>query len=127
MSYTIKPSEDGKYIILKHWGEIDRELTTQRNLEAHALGAKLGITRHLVDLTEAKHVDTVTQTYEFAYKDMRSLPGINKTARVAVLVSPDEHSHDFVATVASNAGQNVTLFRDREAAIQHLLKDYERT
>ena len=44
MSYSVKPSEDGKYIILKHWGEINRELTTQRNLEAHALGAELGIT-----------------------------------------------------------------------------------
>jgi len=124
MSYSIKPSENGKYIILKHWGEIDRELTTQRNLEAHALGAKLGITRHLVDLTEARHVDTVMNTYEFAYEDMQFLPGINKNARVAVLVSPDDHSHDFVETVTRNAGQNVTLFRDREAAIQHLLKDY---
>jgi hypothetical protein len=78
MSYFTKPSDDGNYIILKHWGEINRELTTKRNLEAHALGAELGITRHLVDLTEAKHVDTVTHTYEFAYKDMRFLPGIKK-------------------------------------------------
>lgn len=124
MLYSIKPSDEGKYIILKHLGEINRELTTQRNLEAHALGAKLGISRHLVDLTEAKHVDTVMHTYEFAYKDMQLLPGINKNARVAVLVSPDDHSHDFVETVTRNAGQNVTLFRDREAAIQHLLKDY---
>jgi hypothetical protein len=122
MSYSIKPSEDGNYIILKHWGEIDRKLTTQRNLEAHALGAKLGIKRHLVDLTEARHVDTVMNTYDFAYKDMQFLPGIDKKARVAVLVSPDDHSHDFVATVAINAGQNVKLFRDREAAIQHLLR-----
>lgn len=124
MSYSIKPSEDGKYIILKHWGNINRELATQRNLEAHALGAKLGIARHLVDLTEAQHVDTVMNTYEFAYEDMQFLPGINKNARVAILVSSDDHSHDFVETVTRNAGQNVTLFRDREAAIQHLLKDF---
>ena len=123
MSYTIRPSEDGHYIILKHCGEINSEMTTQRNLEAHALAAKLGITRHLVDLVDAKHVDTVANTYKFAYEDMRFLPGINKNARVAVLVNPDDHSHDFVETVTRNAGQNVTLFRDREAAIQHLLKD----
>ena len=76
-----------------------------------------------MDLTEAKHVDTVTNTYKFAYEDMQFLPGINKNVRVAVLVSPDDHSHDFVETVARNAGQNVTLFREREAAIQYLLKD----
>jgi hypothetical protein len=122
-SYTIKPSEDGAYIILKHWGEINSEMTTQRNLEAHALAAELGITRHLVDVTEARHVDTTLNTYNFAYEDMRTLPGINKNARVAVLVSPDDHSHDFVATVAWNAGQDVTLFTDREAAIQHLLAE----
>jgi CBS-domain-containing membrane protein len=123
MSYTIKVSADGKYIILKHWGVINSEVTTQRNLEAHALGAKLGISRHLVDVTEATHVDSATNTYKFAYDNMRTLPGINKKARVAVLVSPDDHSHDFVETVTRNAGQNVTLFRDREAAIKHLLAD----
>jgi len=117
----IKVSDDGKYVILKHWGEINSEITTQRNLEAHALGMKLGITRHLVDVTEATHVDSATNTYKFAYEDMRLLPGINKKARVAVLVSPDDHSHDFVETVTRNAGQNVTLFRNREAAIKHLL------
>lgn len=121
MSYMIKVSDDGKYVILKHWGEINSEITTQRNLEAHALGMKLGITRHLVDVTEATHVDSATNTYKFAYEDMRLLPGINKKARVAVLVSPDDHSHDFVETVTRNAGQNVTLFRNREAAIKHLL------
>jgi CBS-domain-containing membrane protein len=123
MSYTIKVSADGKYIILKHWGDINSEITTQRNLEAHALGAKLGISRHLVDVTEATHVDSATNTYKFAYDNMRTLPGINKKARVAVLVSPDDHSHDFVETVTRNAGQNVTLFRDRKAAIKHLLAD----
>jgi uncharacterized cupredoxin-like copper-binding protein len=122
MSYTITPSEEGKYIILKHYGEINSELAMERNLEAHALAAKLGITRHLVDVTEAKNVDSVTKTYKFAYEDMTMPPGINKFACVAVLVSPEDHSHDFVETATQNAGQNVTLFRDRESAIKHLLK-----
>lgn len=121
MSYTIKPSDDGKYIILKHWGEITSELAMQRNLEAHALGVELGLTRYLVDVTEAKNVDSVTKTYKFAYEDMRVPPGINRNARVAMLVSPNDHSHDFVETVTRNAGLDVTLFRNREAAIKHLL------
>jgi hypothetical protein len=118
----ITPSEDGKYIILKHYGEINSELAMKRNLEAHALGAKLGITRHLVDVTEARNVDSPMNTYKFAYEDMRIPPGINLNASVAVLVSPEDHSHDFVETVTRNAGQNVTLFRDRESAIKYLLK-----
>jgi hypothetical protein len=42
--------------------------------------------------------------------------------RVAVLVRPEDHSHDFAETVTKNAGQDITIFRDREAAINHLLK-----
>ena len=122
MSYSITPSEDGKYIILKHWGEINSELAMKRNLEAHALGAKLGISRHLVDVTEARNVDSATKTYKFAYEDMKDPSGIDKKARIAVLVSPEDHSHDFVETVTRNAGQDVTLFRDRELAIRHLLE-----
>ena len=123
MSYTIKPSEDRQYIVLKHWGEINGELAMKRILETRRLGAKLGITRHFVDLTEAMNVDSVTKTYKYAYKDMKTPPGINQNVRVAMLVNPEDHSHDFVETVLRNSGQNVTLFRDRELAIQHLLKE----
>ena len=122
MSYEIYLSEDGKYIVAKHWGKLTSELVMERTQEAHELGEKLGITRHLMDVTEAVNVDSVSKTYKFAYIDLRALPGINLNVRVAVLVSPEDRSHDFVETVTRNAGQDVTLFRDRELAIKHLLK-----
>lgn len=122
MKYSITVSEDGRYIIAKHWGEITGETVIQRTREAHALGEKLGINRHLMDVTEARHVDSITTTFEFAHHKIGRSQGINMAVRVAVLVSPDDHSHDFVETVTRNAGQNVTLFRDREAAIRHLLE-----
>ena len=43
-------------------------------------------------------------------------------ARVALLVSPGDHSHDFVETAARNAYLDVTLFRDKDAAVRHLLQ-----
>jgi hypothetical protein len=123
MSYEIHLSEDGKYIVATHRGELTHESVINGTLEAHALGRKLGITRHLMDVTEARNVDSVTTTYEFAHKEVRETPGIDKTVRVAVLVSPDDHTHDFSETVTRNAGQDVTIFRDRDAAIRHLLSD----
>jgi hypothetical protein len=123
MSYTIYPSENRRYIVLKHWGEMNSEFGTTRVLEAHKLGAEIGITRYLVDLTEAINIDPVSKSYKYAYEDMSTPSGINRNARVAMLVSPDDHSHDFVETVLRNAGHNVTLFRDRELAIKHLLKE----
>lgn len=72
-------------------------------------------------MTESRNVDTISRIYEFAYEDMKTPEGIDKNARVALLVSPEDHSHDFVETVARNTGMDVTLFRDREAAINHLI------
>ena len=92
MSYTIFPSEDRKYIVLQHWGEINGEIAMVRTQEAHRLGAELGITQYLVDLTEARNVDSIARSYKFAYKDAKSSPKIEQNMRVAMLVSPEDHS-----------------------------------
>ena len=121
MSYTISPSEDGKYIVLKYFGDVSRKLSIERVIEAHALGEKLGINSYLVDLTEARNIDSIPDLYTYAYEDTKIASGFNLNARVALLADPDDHSHDFVETVLRNAGHNVVLFRDRESAIKHLL------
>ena len=123
MSYTLSPSEDQQYIILKHQGTINGQLAMQRVREAHILGDRLGITRYLVDLTEVQNEDTITDSYRYAYEDMQTPLEVNPKARVAMLVGVEDHSHDFVETVLRNAGHNVTLFRERELAIQHLLHE----
>ena len=123
MSYRVWPSDDGKYIILEVQGDIDRSAAMEFNLAAHTLGRKLGIDRILLDMTASRNVESVTSAYKFAYEDMSDPPGIDRNARVAVLVSPEDHSHDFLMTVVRNSGLNATLFHDRQAAIEHLLKD----
>lgn len=123
MSYTITPSDDGKYIFLKITANIDRQLAMQYILESHKMGQELGIDRYLMDATESRNVESSIQNYEFAYKDMHNTPAIDKSARVAALVSPGDHSHDFIETVTKNSGLDLTLFTDREEAIRHLLQD----
>ena len=122
MDYTIAPSEDGKYIVITVRGEINGESATKITLEAHALGRELGIERFLEDLTECRNLETDTHNYTFARKDLLRQKGLNYTARVALLVSPDDRSHDFVAMVTRNSGLDVRLFTDREQAVQHLLE-----
>jgi len=119
MSYTISKSENVKFIILKATGNYNRKLALNHNLEAHALGKKLEINRYLVDMTECKNVESPTEKYKFAYEDMKT-DGIDRTARVALLVTPGDHSHDFIETVSRNAGLDVTLFTNRELAEKHL-------
>lgn len=120
MEYSIKPSEDGNYIILKIVGEFDGQSVMACIVESHALGIEIDIHRYLVDVTQGRNVDSVLGNYNFAYVDMKQTEGIDPMARVAGLVSPGDHSHDFVATVSGNAGMHLELFTEREQALKYL-------
>jgi len=123
MSLTLIPNESDKYITMKIIGEINRKIALEYDLEAHALGDKLGINRYLMDLTECKNTETVIDNYSFAYEDVREKK-LDKASIVVLLVAPDDHSHDFIETVSKNAGLNVTLFRDRAEA-ERYIKNYK--
>ncbi len=120
MSYKITPADNGKYITIKMVGDMTRDVANQHVLEAHALGAELGIRCYLVDVTESRNTESVLDNYKFAHADVRSIPGMDRRACVAVLVAPGDHSHDFYETLARNAGIDSTLFRDRDEAVAHL-------
>lgn len=120
---SIAPSADRKYIILRIVGDYTRQRAISHTVEAHALGRQLGIKRYLVDMTESRNTESVLANYEFARQEIWDVPEIDKTALVAIVVSPSDHSHDFVETVARNAGLLVTIFRDRTLAEKHLSAD----
>lgn len=122
MSYTLAPSKDGKYIIMKVTGDIDSNTAMANNIEAHSLGKKLGINRYLVDFTKSRNVEPIADSYKFAYEDMKT-PLIDKSARVAVIIDPKDHSHDFIETVLQNSGHSIKLFTDKKLAKKYLLKD----
>lgn len=120
MGSRISLSEDLSYIILEVTGEINRQNAMQYNLEAHKLGKERGIRKYLVDLTNARNTETVLNNYQFAYGDMKHTEGIDVSAIVAAVVDPDDHSHDFIETTFKNSGLNLTLFRDKQKAIDYL-------
>lgn len=121
MDYSIDLSDDQSYIQLTITGELNRKKAVNINLKAHALGKKHNIDRYLVDVRNARNTDSIMQSYEFAYSDMQNTDGIDKSATVAAIVDPDDHSHDFLETVAKNAGIDINLFTDERKAIEHLV------
>lgn len=123
MPYTIRVLKDRPFIILKVMGPITRESTMKNNLTAYALGRDLRINRYLVDLTEARNVKPVLANYQFACRDRQMPERVDPPARVALLVSPNDHPHDVIDTEPRAAGPNVTLFTDLELAIRHLTDD----
>jgi hypothetical protein len=123
---SITISEDEKYIIIVGKGEIgsgDPTVLMQPLIEAHELAMKLGIRNILVDVTEARNALKVIDNYNIVYKMITQEPSVDRSARVALLVAPDDHSHDFTETLARNAGFNLTLYRDRAQALESLSKD----
>ncbi len=112
-------SIDKQYIYAKFTGPVDVPSMLECILVSHQLARQAGITRHLIDLTEARNYLSTLDNYQFAYRDMNH-PDIDRRGRVAVLVSPNDHSHDFFETLLRNSGRDVTLFTSRADAERHL-------
>lgn len=119
MKYHTSLSADNCYVYTKITGPVDAASMLESVLAAHRLARQAGVNRHLMDLTEARNHLSTLENYHFAYNDMNH-PDIDRLARVAMLVSPDDHSHDFLETLSRNSGRDVTLFTSREEAERHL-------
>jgi hypothetical protein len=122
MEYEIAPSADGEFMVIKIKGSITGAAMIKIIQEAHVQGQQAQVSRYLCDVVDARNAESVIGNYSFAYTKIRETPGINTTARVALLVAADDHSHDFVESLMKNSGQNVRLFRDRVQAEAHLRK-----
>jgi hypothetical protein len=120
MPHTIRISDDSAYVILEQSGKVTRKHQLQCNIEAHKVGKEYQIRKYLVNLIQARNVESNIENYQFTYEDIRSADEFDRTAVVALLVDPDDHSHDFFETLAQNSGLNVTLFRDKAKAIEFL-------
>ena len=119
MSYTITTSSDHRHVILKVTGYFGRQQALKYHLEAHQVGAEQGIERFLLDLTEGRNTDTVLRNYTFVSQDMKT-PGINLNARIAILVNPHDHSHDYLESFMRTAGIDAALFYEYDLAVAFL-------
>lgn len=122
MNYTVGISESGKFIHLRVEGEVSVELARKWAAEMHEMSLASGVHRFLSDVRGARNVSSILENYMFAYKDAPEL-SLDRNARVAILTSPDDQSHDFVEVTLQNAGYNVKLFRDESSAVQWLEED----
>lgn len=116
MNYTITTSENGKYLICRVIGEITLDVAREFTKELNRLSRTLNIKRFLNDVRDATNALSTLQNYDFAYKDMAEM-NLQREACSAILVGPADKTHDFVEMVTKNAGYNVRIFHDEEAAI----------
>lgn len=104
----------GQYLVCRVTGEItaddSRQMVEQIEKFAHETGAKT----RLVDVRNARNIASITGNYDLAYKDLEKLAA--RATKAAVLVSPDDNSHDFVMNAIQNSGFNCRKFTDKAAA-----------
>ena len=122
MSYTITASQNNEYIIVKATTNMYRKLAAEIAEQAMLMGKKLEISRYLIDLTASRNLESILGSYQSAYEDLAELSWRKILTRVALLVDPQDNSHDFNEIVLNNIGIRATLFRDSDQAVQYLLK-----
>ena len=111
---TIAPSR--KYLVCRVFVPITAEVARQIVVETEKLAQESGIKSRLIDVRNIRNISSVSGNYDLAYKDLDKLH-MARDSRVAVLVSPDDSSHDFALPAGRNAGFNVHKFTDRAVAI----------
>ncbi len=121
MHYTVKPSDDGKYVVVTVTGEVTTETAREYSSVATEKAEEWGLRNFLFDLRNAVNTQSTLTNYEYAYEEMPKQQ-LSTTARCALLVAPEDHSHDFIELVSRNAGYNVRLFRNAEQAAAWIRK-----
>jgi len=120
MEYELKVSNGGNYLIVTHKGNVTGEIALKAVLESHTLAREHGILCILVDAIEARYFESKMEKYYATVYERFKNQQIDRRTCVALLVDPDDYSHDSMETLMRIIGHNVTLFRNREKAIKHL-------
>lgn len=122
MNYKTFLSKNGDYVICEVTGLITRENSHEFTEASNRFLSVANVKRLLTDVRNATNELSVSQNYKYAYKDMEDL-NLRRDIRSAILTSKGDRSHDFIETVAQNAGYNVRIFSDEETAISWLSED----
>jgi hypothetical protein len=117
LNYSIEISSNGKYYRITGIVDVTVEIGREWMLDLVALSKESGIKAYLFDLRNVKNVSNLVDNYGFSYKDISKLK-VDRIAPHAILVDPDDDSHNFIETTMLNAGYNARIFFDESDAIK---------
>ena len=120
MPYNLSISDDNTMIIIKVDGNVNSNMALEYSMNAYLLAKDKGILCFLIDLTNARNQQTIAENYDFMNLDLDESGFVDRRAKIAMLVSPEDHSHDFVEKIARIMGHNILLCRKMDDAITFL-------
>ncbi len=121
MDYTIGLTEDGKVVRTVVHVPITPELQVRFSEASIELCKEHGCWRILSDVRNVANVSGAVDQFLLANEDVPTV-GLERQARIAILVSENDHSHDFIETVLRNSGADCKIFTDEETARAWLLR-----
>lgn len=119
MDYEISTPADTNYVYIRVYHTITSDLERSFADEAIKTAKASQRMHYYCDVTGVKNVTDPSDMYKLAYEDLAAM-GLDRRSRIAILVSPDDHSHDFIETVFVNAGYLCLLFHEEEHALAWL-------
>ncbi|MEJ2656991.1 MAG: hypothetical protein P8012_07305 [Desulfobacterales bacterium] len=122
MNYTIKLSENQRFLEVKATGQINIDIIRQWSKDIEKKSRAMDIRKFLFDVRSARNVSIAAENYFFAHRDSIEL-NLQRNVRSAILVSETDRSHDFTETTLRNAGYNVRIFTDKSSAVKWLEED----
>jgi hypothetical protein len=125
MAIEITLAESGNYQIVRVSESVSAEIARELAVRTEAFMAQTGVQNRLFDLRGTENVAAVSQNYDLAYKDLDEM-GIDRGIKSAILVDPEDESHDFAVLVLRNAGFNARKFVDEPTAVAWLEDDRPR-
>jgi hypothetical protein len=119
MEFEVSQSEDRPYLIVTAFEALTADIQRRMMQAVAERMAEQGIKAVLVDVSSVRNVATVHENFNFANYEANQLD-FPRHSRVAILVDPDDHSHNFIETVFQNAGYSCRIFQDEDSAIEWL-------
>ena len=111
MDYEISVSEAEELVHIKVYETVTSDIEHAFVTAAIYTATEHDLLHFLFDVSRVRNVATPVDHYCVANQQLTPTP-LDHRARIAILRSPEDDSHDFVQTVLLNAGYICELFHD---------------
>lgn len=117
--YELNVTEGRPWIYARVYDPVTKALVLDLLKEIVRESAKSGVSGLLIDVRGAPSLKTTVEDYDIAYYRLQEL-GFKPHLKSAIVVDPEDKTHDFFETCTMNAGYNLRIFSDPDLAGQWL-------
>jgi hypothetical protein len=116
MNATVSVSADGRYGIAVVETDFGGAGAAELSRRVIAFAMERSLPCCLIDVRKARFLGSAFDHYDFANHDLADIKDADRLP-VAVLVAEGDNSHEFLETVAVNAGYELRVFAQEGAAL----------